>query len=707
MPKRPVPPHAAPKPVALEKAARVRLTDAVQLPRVILAWHSPGSFLDGDAECDLLAAMLGGGHSSRLYQALVYDQKLAESVEVEQRTSRYGSQLVIVATAQSGHTSAELEKAIEAELAARRLAADGARGRAGARVRADQAVARDRGAGAARGRARLVRAALRRRRRSSPSATSRATTDHGAAQVRPGRARCCTRRASPWSSSRRWQMRSDAAVGCCRGDDGAAPASRISRSSRRCRRRRRGARRRRTRAPSRRHHAAGDAVAHELPLVHVLVTIPAGSASIRPIVPGSPPRSPACCKTAAPAIARPPEVAEEFADARHRARGAHRHRSGAARRDGAVAQPRRALALLTDLVTRPRFDAADWQRAQARRIDEDPSPPRRARARRRRRVQRVLYGDHPYGHPFLGTEESVRAISVADLRAFWAARYARATSPSCSSVTSTPSRALGASDADRGAAAADATDAEAAAAARRARRSPGRAAVAGARRPPRRRARHARLRRAVAARDRARRLVHLAPQPQPAREARLHLRRARELRSAHRRPGRSSPRAGVRTDVTAAALKETVAEIAGMRAPLSAERAEEGAALVMHTIVERSATATRLRTISPTWSRTACRSTAGPSSRRSSRALDLPTPTRVASRRLPSRRAHHRHRRRSQARRARAAPLALRQVARDLHAVGGAADGRPPVCCSLISPRRRSNFSCSSAISTMARTLTR
>jgi zinc protease len=117
MPKRPLPPHAAPPPVALAKPARVRLTDAVQLPRVILAWHSPASFRDGDAECDLLAALLGGGHSSRLYQRLVYELKLAESIEVEQRTCFYGSEFLIVATAQSGHTSDELERAIDAELA--------------------------------------------------------------------------------------------------------------------------------------------------------------------------------------------------------------------------------------------------------------------------------------------------------------------------------------------------------------------------------------------------------------------------------------------------------------------------------------------------------------------------------------------------------------------------------------------------------------
>jgi zinc protease len=117
MPKRPVPPHSAPKPVALQKPARVRFKDAVQLPRVVLAWHSPGSFQPGDADSDLLAALLGGGKSSRLYQALVYQRKIAESVEVEQRNARYGSHLVIEVTALSGHTAAELENAVDEELA--------------------------------------------------------------------------------------------------------------------------------------------------------------------------------------------------------------------------------------------------------------------------------------------------------------------------------------------------------------------------------------------------------------------------------------------------------------------------------------------------------------------------------------------------------------------------------------------------------------
>jgi zinc protease len=116
MPKAKVPPHAAPKPVALAQPQRVSLKDSVQLPQVTLAWLSPASYEPGDAEADLLATILGTGKSSRLYQALVYERKLAQAVSVEQRTSRYQSSFVIKVNAQSGHGSAELERAVDEEL---------------------------------------------------------------------------------------------------------------------------------------------------------------------------------------------------------------------------------------------------------------------------------------------------------------------------------------------------------------------------------------------------------------------------------------------------------------------------------------------------------------------------------------------------------------------------------------------------------------
>ncbi len=46
--------------------------------------HSPANLTAGDAECDLLSLVLGGGKSSRLYRGLV-QTKLASSVNAGQR----------------------------------------------------------------------------------------------------------------------------------------------------------------------------------------------------------------------------------------------------------------------------------------------------------------------------------------------------------------------------------------------------------------------------------------------------------------------------------------------------------------------------------------------------------------------------------------------------------------------------------------------
>jgi zinc protease len=44
----------------------------VELPRVYVAWITPPLFAPGDADADIVATMLGGGRSSRLYKSLVY-----------------------------------------------------------------------------------------------------------------------------------------------------------------------------------------------------------------------------------------------------------------------------------------------------------------------------------------------------------------------------------------------------------------------------------------------------------------------------------------------------------------------------------------------------------------------------------------------------------------------------------------------------------
>ncbi len=128
------PEHVVPPPARIARDERVVLRDQVVLPQVTLVWSSPAAEEPGDADCELLAALLGGGHSSRLQRALVYEKKLAQEIEVEQRASRWGGNFVIVATAQAGHDAAELERAIAGEL--QRLAAEPPPPRELARARA-------------------------------------------------------------------------------------------------------------------------------------------------------------------------------------------------------------------------------------------------------------------------------------------------------------------------------------------------------------------------------------------------------------------------------------------------------------------------------------------------------------------------------------------------------------------------------------------
>ena len=99
------------------KTSRLVLEDRVELPRLYLAWHSPALFADGDAELDLVGEVLSSGKTSRLYRALVYEQRIATEVAASQNSRELGSFFQIVATAAPGRTLAEVERAIAKEIA--------------------------------------------------------------------------------------------------------------------------------------------------------------------------------------------------------------------------------------------------------------------------------------------------------------------------------------------------------------------------------------------------------------------------------------------------------------------------------------------------------------------------------------------------------------------------------------------------------------
>ena len=113
-------PSASTPKIAAER--RLTVTARVELPRVYMAWLTPPAFAPGDADAEIAATILGGGRSSRLYKKLVYERQIAQNVSAEQNSLTLGSMFEIEATARPGHTVDELEKAIEEELTALRTA---------------------------------------------------------------------------------------------------------------------------------------------------------------------------------------------------------------------------------------------------------------------------------------------------------------------------------------------------------------------------------------------------------------------------------------------------------------------------------------------------------------------------------------------------------------------------------------------------------
>ncbi len=118
----PVPPITAVTPPITSEQRRT-VTDQIELPRLYMAWITDPIYQPGDAEAEVTARILAGGKASRLYQSLVYEQKIAQTVTATQQPLQLGSVFQIVATAKPGHTPDELEQAIDAEL--ERLAESG------------------------------------------------------------------------------------------------------------------------------------------------------------------------------------------------------------------------------------------------------------------------------------------------------------------------------------------------------------------------------------------------------------------------------------------------------------------------------------------------------------------------------------------------------------------------------------------------------
>ena len=69
--------------------------DNVPLPAMLMMWHSPVVFQEGDAEADVLSSVLTGRADALLTKKLVYDQSLVQNVEAFQYSRGRGSVYII------------------------------------------------------------------------------------------------------------------------------------------------------------------------------------------------------------------------------------------------------------------------------------------------------------------------------------------------------------------------------------------------------------------------------------------------------------------------------------------------------------------------------------------------------------------------------------------------------------------------------------
>ncbi|HEX8290025.1 MAG TPA: pitrilysin family protein [Pyrinomonadaceae bacterium] len=100
----------------LEKETRVSFEDAVPLQRVYMVWHSVPQGHKDDAALDLLGSVLSGGRGSRLQSNLIYEKQLSQDISAGNGAREIAGQFSISSTARPGKALEEIEKGINAEI---------------------------------------------------------------------------------------------------------------------------------------------------------------------------------------------------------------------------------------------------------------------------------------------------------------------------------------------------------------------------------------------------------------------------------------------------------------------------------------------------------------------------------------------------------------------------------------------------------------
>jgi len=111
-----VPPHpAVPETLEVQKK-RTLLEDQVSAPALLMAWHTPSFFKEGDADLDVLANVLAGHGAARLDSRLVHGGGGAQETWAGQSSSKRGSTFLIWIMGEPGADLAAIEAAVLEEL---------------------------------------------------------------------------------------------------------------------------------------------------------------------------------------------------------------------------------------------------------------------------------------------------------------------------------------------------------------------------------------------------------------------------------------------------------------------------------------------------------------------------------------------------------------------------------------------------------------
>ena len=112
IPARPTPDRGEVPIVLNGTPGEVVVPDRVSVPRVYLMFHAPPFPDPGFEPADVLCSLLSEGRSSRLYRALVYEQRVAADVSAFVWPSECVGMLWVVATGRPGVEAGELEAAV-------------------------------------------------------------------------------------------------------------------------------------------------------------------------------------------------------------------------------------------------------------------------------------------------------------------------------------------------------------------------------------------------------------------------------------------------------------------------------------------------------------------------------------------------------------------------------------------------------------------